>query len=98
MKKINATTQLGRSIIWDYKNARYDDIFDAYDRPSSRKVYTFRAIERRAESTEGYNHDLRVAGRSSHQYSTVYSYTVNGVTTIVKDTAANTYAVEVVAL
>ena len=96
MTTVKATTQKGQSIIWDHRNARYNDIFDAYEKPSSKKITAWLNIRRRALETPGYNHDLRVAGRSSHQFSTVYSFTdESGKTTIVKDTAANIYAVTI---
>ena len=91
--KVNKGTKAARYIMWDFENARYNDIHAAYGRPSKTKVDTFNAIKERAIKTPGYNHDLRVAGAGSHNYSTVYSYTVDGVTTIVKDTKANIFAV-----
>ena len=94
MTKVNATTTKGQAIIWGHKNARYNDIFDAYERPSNKKITAWLNIRRLALETPGYNHDLRVAGRSSHQFSTVYSFTdESGKITVVKDTAANVYAV-----
>jgi len=94
MTKVNATTQKGQAILWDHQHARYDSIYDAYDRPSRAKVESFEAIKRRAVNTPGYNHDLRVAGRGSHNYSTVYSFTQDGKTIVVKDTKCNVFYVE----
>lgn len=94
MTKVKANTQKGQSIIRDLQyNRNVTDIYDAYGRPSAEKVRTFRDIERRAENTEGYNGDLHITGAGSSFYSTIYSYTVDGITTIVKDTYANTYCV-----
>ena len=95
MTKVNANTQKGRFIIWDFENARFKDIFDAYDRPSSTKVKTFNEIKNRALQTAGYNHDLRVAGRGTRTYSTVYSFTDENGTHIVKDTKSNTFIVTI---
>lgn len=92
--KVNATTQKGQAIIWDYEHARYADIEDAYERPSNAKRHAFNDIWFRATQTPGYNHDLRVAGRSSHQFSTVYSFTdADGRKNIVKDTRDHVYLV-----
>ena len=91
--KVNKDTKQGRGIVWDFENARYSDIRTAYDRPSQEKIDTFDEIKRRAIMTPGYNHDLKVAGRGTFTYSTVYSYTIDGITTIVKDTKSNIFAV-----
>ena len=92
---VKNTTQKAQGIIWDYENAqrRPMTIWSAYNRPSEIKVRTYEAIMERAHSTNGYNHDLTVSGANSMSYSTVYSYTENGTTYIVKDTKSNTYRV-----
>jgi len=95
MTKVKANTQKGLGIIWDFEHARYNDIYDAYDRPSNVKVRTFNEIKERALQTAGYNRDLRVAGRGTHTYSTVYSFTDENGTHIVKDTKSNTYIVTI---
>lgn len=95
MTKLNANTKKAQAIIHDLaRNTHLHSIYDAYDRPSSRKVETFTEIRERAERTQGYNHDLHVAGYNSCMYSTVYSYTVDGKTFVVKDTRDDTYLVE----
>lgn len=93
--KVNATTQKGQSIIRDLNyNRACDDIFKAYDRPSSRKVSSFLRIWDRAHETEGYNHDLHIVGAGSHFYSTIYSVSnADGTTSIIKDTRDNVYEV-----
>lgn len=96
MTKINANTKKGQSIINALDRRGYRDIYDAYQRPSSAKVRSFEEIQKRAWETEGYNHDLKVTGANSSFYSTVYSSTVGNVTTVVYDTYADTYVVEVV--
>ena len=95
MTKLNRNTQKAQQIIHELNyNTACDDIYKAYDKPSSRKVSSFLEIWRRANDTEGYNHDLHVVGHSCHMYSTVYSFTVDGSTFVVKDTPCNTYIVE----
>lgn len=93
MTKVNASTQKGQAIIYDHQHARYTDIYQAYGKPSTRKVRSFYEIKDRAVNTPGYNHDLRISGAGSHFYSTVYSFTQEGKTHIVKDTASNVYMV-----
>lgn len=90
---IKAGTKKAESIMheWDYYKSRHRDIYDAYGRPSSVKVRTFKDIESRARETDGYNHDLTVTGAGSSFYSTMYSYTDAAGTHIIKDTYANIY-------
>lgn len=91
MTEVNPYTKLGRSILWDYDNRNYGDIWDAYRKPSGTKEDTYIAIRERARITPGYRNDLKVVAKSSHFYSTVYSYEECGTIFIVKDTAGNTY-------
>ena len=96
MTKVTKGTKKAAAIIWDLThNTNKRTIWDAYERPSSAKVNSFLEIQKRANNTEGYNHDLHITGAGSHFYSTAYSYTVGGVTYAVKDTAANTFITEV---
>ena len=89
---VNKGTKQARYMHYDLNNYYHGrDIYSAYKNPSSYKVRTFNAIRERATETPGYNHDLHIVGASSHFYSTIYTYTENGVTYIVKDTHANTY-------
>lgn len=91
MIAVNKETKQGADMLWYWNNRNYGDITKAYSKPSSTKVSTFNDIKLRAESTEGYNHDLKVVAKSSNFYSTMYSYTVNGDTYLVKDTKCCTY-------
>lgn len=91
---VKATTQKGADIIDTTRRAGRGDIYDAYERPSATKVRTYRAIEERANDTEGYNNDLRVCGAGIQQYSTIYTFTEGGKTYAVKDTSGGTYIVE----
>lgn len=96
MTIINANTKKGQNIIRELGSARIRDIFQAYARPSTAKIRSFNAIKERANETEGYNGDLAITGANSNFYSTIYSVTdLDGVTTIIKDTYADTYAVVV---
>lgn len=91
MKEINLNTKAAHGMMWDYRRAGYTDIYEAYGRPSARKVNAFREIEYRAMHTPGYNYDLKVIGRNCMQYSTIYSYTDADGQHIIKDTRDNTY-------
>ena len=93
--RINPTTKKAAAIVDEWTRHRFDrlSIHGAYGRPSSEKVSSYEAIERRAYATEGYNHDLTVTGAGSHFYSTVYSFTDGEGLHIVKDTKCNTFEV-----
>ena len=94
MTEINKNTKKTQAIINELaRNRHMTDIYDAYDRPSRRKVESFREIEYRCEHTEGYNGDLHITGYNTSTYSTVYSCTKGGMSFVVKDTAENTYVV-----
>lgn len=99
MTKVNPNTKAAAAIIYDlYHHTDRTSIYHAYKKPSARKWSSFHAIEARACSTPGYNHDLHITGAGSHNYSTVYSFTEDGKTYAVKDTKANTYITEVLSI
>lgn len=97
MTDIKNTTQKALGIIADWNRATSraaKSIFEAYGKPSSAKINAYFEIKKRAEETAGYNKDLTICGAGSHYFSTIYSYSEDGKTYIVKDTAANTYRVQ----
>lgn len=95
MTKVNKGTRKAEEMRRDLGYATYNrDIYDAYDRPSRRKVETFNEIKQRALDTDGYNGDLHVCGHNTSTYSTIYSFTQDGTTYIVKDTKSYTYITE----
>ena len=93
MTEIKKNTKKAAQIIADTFN-NLGSIFDAYVRPSSRKVFAYKEIERRAEATPGYNYDLHVCAAGCQTFSTTYTYTDAGKTYVVKDTPSYTYLVE----
>lgn len=94
MTEIKNTTKAGQAILSDYNRpTAARTIYEAYGRPSAAKVRAYEDIARRAADTPGYNHDLKVCGAGSHFFSTVYSYTEDGTTYVIKDTPSNTYKV-----
>ena len=76
------------------KRWTYNDIYEAYEKPSVYKVRSFNAIRERAYETDGYNHDLQIVGKNCMQYSTLYTFTQDGKTYAVKDTRDNMYITE----
>lgn len=96
-KEVKATTKEAEALRQDaqrWGRWTYNNIWEAYERPSIYKIRSFEEIERRARETEGYNHDLRIIGKNCMQYSTVYTFTEDGKTYIVKDTKDNCYITE----
>ena len=95
MREIKTGTKKSESMLWELENVtrwnNYSDIYDAYDNPSCYKVRAWNAIVDRAYNTPGYNHDLRITGRSCFAFSTIYSYTDEDGLHIVKDTKDYTY-------
>lgn len=96
MTTIKENTKAGQAIINDYLRTMRNGkktIYQAYGRPSSTKVESYNAIEKRAVETDGYQHDLSVCGAGSHFFSTIYSVIENGTKYIIKDTKCNVYKV-----
>ena len=94
MTRLNKGTQKYNNAVWAWWHCDYGTIEQAYAKPSVTKRQTYNDIWFRAMQTEGYNHDLKVTGRSSTQYSTMYSFTRNGICYVVWDTRLNTYIFE----
>ena len=95
MTKINKGTKKYDAIMWTFNHAfKGNNIFDAYNAPSYKKVSSFNAIANRAKNTAGYNHDLKVCNAGCQNHSTSYSYTQNGTTYVIYDTKCNTYVIE----
>ena len=95
MKELKNTTKAAQAIINEFNraNRQRKTIYQAYSKPSYRKVSAYNEIAHRASNTPGYNNDLTVSGTSSNFFSTLYSYTEAGKTYLIKDTASNIYKV-----
>ena len=92
MTKVNAGTKKAEAMIWEWENCyKGNSVDEAYVSCSYKKQSSFEDIRLRACSTEGYNHDLKVTSAGSHFYSTMYSFTNDEGTFLVKDTASNTF-------
>lgn len=92
MIKVNPGTKKAEAMIYEWEHCNKGaNVNAAYHKCSKIKQLTFQDIELRACSTEGYNHDLKVTHASCYSYSTMYSFTNNEGTFIVKDTADNTF-------
>ena len=97
MKQIKNGTKEAQSIIAIFNDKKWSNkgsIYDAYGKPSAKKVSIWKAIEKRAKETAGYNDDLRVVSRNGYLFSTMYSYTTDEATYIVYDTKSETKVVE----
>ena len=96
MTKINPGTKKADAMIWEWKNCfKGRTVTDAYGRCSYRKIESFQNIMSRCAETEGYNNDLKVTSAGSHFYSTMYSFTTEAGTFIVKDTASNIFILKI---
>lgn len=90
IKRGTKTAEAIINIFSDKKWSNKGNIWEAYGKPSAKKVNIWKAIEKRAKETDGYNDDLRVVSRNGYVFSTIYSYTQNDVTYIVYDTKSDT--------
>lgn len=99
MREIRKWTKEAESINAIFKDNKWSNkgsIYDAYGKPSAKKVSIWKAIEKRAKETASYNDDLRVVSRNGYLFSTMYSYTTDGTTYIVYDTKSETKVAELV--
>lgn len=96
MTIVKAGTKKAQAMIWEWEHCyKGNDVEEAYGRCSSAKISSFKEIWFRAHQTEGYNHDLKVTAAGSQFYSTMYSYTREDGTYLVKDTYCNTYITKI---
>ena len=96
MTEINPGTKKADTMIWEWKNCfKGRSVSDAYGRCSSAKMSSYRMILERAISTDGYNGDIKVTSANCHFYSTMYSFTTDAGTYIVKDTASNIFILKI---
>ena len=96
MRRINKGTVKHSKVLWMWHHCNLGNtIYCAYAKPCKKNIEAFDEIKRRACSTNGYNHDLKITGAGSYSYSTMYSYTENGVTNVVYDTKDNTWVFEI---
>lgn len=96
MTKVNMGTKRAEAMIYEWENCyKGRSVNDAYRKCSRIKQLTFQDIELRACGTEGYNHDLKVTSANCNFYSTMYSFTNDEGTFLVKDTASNTFILKI---
>lgn len=99
--KVNNGTKKADELKWDFSRHYYkgDTIYEVYERPSSAKLSSWRAIERKCEELKGEH--LHITGASCHTYSCMYAFPVtddDGVITAMvlrKETHANTFDLEI---
>ena len=96
MTKVNPGTKKADAMLWTWKNCyKGNDVRTAYGKCSADKKDSFDAIRRRAIETDGYNHDLKVTGANCYSYSTMYSFTNESGTYLVKDTVSNIFILKI---
>lgn len=96
MTNVNLGTKQASRMVWEWNNCnKGNDVRIAYGKCSSIKQSSFDNIKSRACKTEGYNNDLKVTAAGSHFYSTMYSFTNDNGTFLVKDTASNTFILKI---
>lgn len=88
---VNKGTKIAETMLWQWRNCNRGEIEKAYSNPSDDKRSAYKDIWFRAKNTEGYNNDLKVVARNSYIFCTMYSYTDDKGTVLVKDTPSNTY-------
>ena len=96
MTTVNPGTKKAEAMIWEWRNCyKGDDVRTAYGKCSDIKRDSFDAIRRRACETEGYNHDLKVTSANCYNYSTMYSFTNDEGTFLIKDTHGGTFILKI---
>ena len=96
MIQVNKDTKKAQEMIWEWRNRiAGKTIEEAYTNPSADKISSFNDIWFRAKSTTGYNQDLKVTVKNCYSYSTMYTFTNNEGTFLVKDTKSYTYITQI---
>ena len=95
--KLNKNTKKAQGILewYNFSIGRYGvmSIFEAYKKPSSEKIRTWKAIERMCNNMNG--HGLTVLGRGLHFYSAAFIANEDGKDKLFYFTAYNTYEIEI---
>lgn len=83
-------TKKNQGLLWSYEHATARTIWEAYARPSSRKVDAYtRDCLGQLRDLDGY--DGRITGASSHFFSYAFRYMKDGVERLRYITYANNY-------
>lgn len=91
--KLNTSTEEARTKIRRYDNAKYDDIYKAYKKPSCRKVSAFNEIKKEMVNVKGY--DMRITGAGSDVFSCAYKVKDGSdVVWLIYHTPSNRFAIE----
>lgn len=90
---LNNTTQKAKRVIRCYERSNCNDIYKAYNKPSSTKVSTFYEIKKEMVNVSGF--DIRITGAGSDVYSCAYQVKDgSGVTYLIYHTPCNRFAIE----
>lgn len=96
MREVNMMTQQGQRFLYEWQNCcKGHTIEGVYVNPSSYKRNTFNDIWFRAKNTEGYNNDLKITGSNCYIFSTMYTFTNEEGTFLVKATKSHTYIMQI---
>ena len=96
MVQVKADSKTGQALIWEFDHCNKGaTLAEAYTRASDAKIASFEKILRRAWETDGFNRDLKVTSRNTSFYSTMYSFSDEDGTYLVKDTKSKTLVVKV---
>lgn len=93
--KVNNGTKKADEMKWDFRHHHHkgDTIYDVYERPSSAKLSSWKAIERKCEELNGEH--LHITGASCHTYSCMYAFPTENGWVLRKETHANTFDLEI---
>lgn len=87
--KVNPTTKQRRYMLYDFARAGYKSIYDAYGKPSKRKMDAYEDCELMREWCNGYSG--RVSSRSTTAFSYMFAFDDNEGSYIVKVTKDNNF-------
>lgn len=86
-------TKKEQNMLWSYEHAKCENIMQAYNRPSRRKIEAFDDCRRKENELNGYGG--RITGASSHFFSYAFKYEKNGKKFLYYITYANDYSFEI---
>ena len=90
--KLNWNTSKGIRMLNSYACSKVDDIFKAYNKPSTTKVKTFYQIKDEMRDVDGY--DLRITSKSKDYYSCAYRIKEDNKEYLIYHTVGSRYKLE----
>lgn len=89
---LNSNTQKAQNFLYNYLNAKYDDVEKFYNNPSTYKVQAQSKIMAYMYHLDGWGY--RVCGGNSSMFTAGWLVKFNDKTYLIYETAFNTYAIE----